>query len=290
MARKINALIVDDSDITRKMLMKALDMTELADFSYTEAADGAEALDVYAPENIDIMFVDLNMSGMDGGEFLRAAGAKSEKHTPAILVTAEADMEHVARIIREAHADGIMYKPFDPPRLKAGLKSIIKTIPTKVGPSVVPNGECAVNALKEVLFETCQLELTERDPEEELRTSNVVVGSIVLHGDVQWIVVFGFAFDTAKKVASKFTGFDIDNDEDLGDAIGELTNILAGRTQLLLDQQGLKTNLTLPSVYSVQNLRVLVQRKNTHDYFHFDSQLGKLWAGVTVGTSQGLIL
>ncbi len=96
--------------------------------------------------------------------------------------------------------------------------------------------------------------------------------------------------DAAKKIADKFTGLDIENDNDLGDAIGKLTNILAGRTQLMLDNQGLKTDLTLPSVYSVQNLRVLIQRKNTHDYFHFDSPLGKLWVGVTVGISPGLIL
>ncbi len=162
MAREINALIVDDVAITRKMLMKALDMTELADFNYIEAANGTEAIEKYDPEKVDIMFVDLNMPGMDGGEFLQAAKAKSDKYTPAILVTAEANMERVARIIRETSADGVMYKPFDPQRLKAGLTSIIKTIPNKTGPSVVPNGECAVNALKEVLSETCQLELTER--------------------------------------------------------------------------------------------------------------------------------
>ena len=87
----------------------------------------------------------------------------------------------------------------------------------------------------------------------------------------------------------KFTGFEI-GEEDLGDAMGELTNILAGRVQYLLDEQGLKADITLPSVYSVQNLRVLIQRKNTHDYFHFDAELGKMWVGITVGISQGLIL
>ena len=40
-----NALVIDDSGIMRKMVMRALTETELAEFEFTEAEDGADGLE-----------------------------------------------------------------------------------------------------------------------------------------------------------------------------------------------------------------------------------------------------
>jgi len=64
-------LIVDDSSMTRKMVMKALSETGLANFSFTEAEDGAEALEKFNPACMDLMFVDMKMPRMDGIDFLQ---------------------------------------------------------------------------------------------------------------------------------------------------------------------------------------------------------------------------
>ena len=51
--------------------MKALDLTGLAKFAFTEAEDGLDALEKYRDGDTDIVFVDMNMPRMGGLEFIR---------------------------------------------------------------------------------------------------------------------------------------------------------------------------------------------------------------------------
>ena len=98
---------------------------------------------------------------------------------------------------------------------------------------------------------------------------------------------------TARAVASRFAQRDTRlDDEDMGDAIGELTNIVAGRLKTLLIVPGLKVKVSLPSVMSATGLQFLVQRrrKGTVDHAHFDSPVGKLWTAVSAGIYAGMIL
>ena len=83
----------------------------------------------------------------------------------------------------------------------------------------------------------------------------------------------------------------IDSPE-LGDAIGELTNIVCGRTKMLLSQRGLSADMSLPTVISASEYRMLVHRpgKTAIDHVHFNSPLGKFWTVVTVGLHAGMIL
>ncbi len=71
MLRRINALIVDDSPTTRKMVMTALNQTGLAEFDFTEANDGIDALAQYRAGQTQLLFVDMNMPRMNGRDFIR---------------------------------------------------------------------------------------------------------------------------------------------------------------------------------------------------------------------------
>mgnify|MGYP000329483666 CR=1 FL=1 len=57
-----------------------------------------------------------------------------------------------------------------------------------------------------------------------------VVGIISFMGDINWIVMLELPKESAKAMASKFCGFDIDYDSaDMGDVVGELANVLTLR-------------------------------------------------------------
>ena len=49
----IHALVVDDSGIMRKMVMRSLSESGLAGFTFEEAGDGVEALEKFDPARIN---------------------------------------------------------------------------------------------------------------------------------------------------------------------------------------------------------------------------------------------
>jgi len=129
--------------------------------------------------------------------------------------------------------------------------------------------------------------------DEAIRRRDIVYGSIAILGDVQWSAVLGFERDTAARVASAFAGYEITPAHpDIGDAIGELTNIVGGRIKSLVSHRKLDVAVSLPTVVSAKELQVLLQRKRktTADVAQFDSPLGRLWTEVTVGLHAGMVL
>jgi len=74
-----------------------------------------------------------------------------------------------------------------------------------------------------------------------------VSGVIGFSGDAAGCVVLSFPTDVACRIATAFAGIDIDeNHEDFADAIGELTNMVAGNAKTQFD--GLSISISLPSV------------------------------------------
>ncbi|MBP8215181.1 MAG: response regulator, partial [Propionivibrio sp.] len=60
----VSVLVVDDSPIARKMLIRALPAEW--DIEITQASNGLEALAAYRAGKVDVMFLDLTMPDMDG--------------------------------------------------------------------------------------------------------------------------------------------------------------------------------------------------------------------------------
>jgi len=151
--------------------------------------------------------------------------------------------------------------------------------------------ECVAQAAAQILSATCGVTLEPLGAEEDLvNGSSIIIGIISLVGDIEWSVFFGLPSDTAVAAAARFAGFEIPFDSpDMGDAIGELTNMLAGQVKLNLDQNGINADISLPSVIRAENMTVLVQRQTAVEKKCFNSPLGKLWTGVMTGGQTGMV-
>ncbi len=294
MSRQLHALIVDDSRTTRIMVAKELQETGLATFRFTEATDGMDALAKFRPGELDLMFVDMNMPRMGGIDLVHKLHATYKDCPPAILITAEFTKERRLAALAEKGVDGFLIKPVDRDRLRDGLKAIVDSLPDRTGPSGIPHGECVPKAFRQVLSEACGVRLTPEPVDETVRSQEIVFGMLSVTGAVHWSVVAGFSRSAAAQVASNFAGLDVvqDDPELVGDAVGELTNIVGGRIRQRLADEGLEVQVSLPSVLSASEFRVLVQGrcKSATRHDHFDSPVGKMWTSVTAEMHPGLVL
>lgn len=129
MSTPLKALVIDDSGVMRKMVMKSLTEAKLAEFSFVEAEDGRDALDKLKANEIDIAFVDWNMPNMTGVDFVREV-RKEEKINdtegiPLVMVTSEKTMGKMQEALDEAGADGFISKPFTVQEMQVKLKKHI---------------------------------------------------------------------------------------------------------------------------------------------------------------------
>ncbi len=152
---------------------------------------------------------------------------------------------------------------------------------TETRSMALEHSECVNTAVIEILGATCSVKLQECENDARLAEDRVIIAVISLMGDIEWSVFLGLPSVTATLLCEKFAGFTIPFDsEDMGDAIGELVNILAGEVKAKLDAKGIKAEISLPSVMRAKSLDVLTQHTSRAISSCFDSKAGKLWTGV----------
>ncbi len=110
-------LIADDSDAIRLVLKDILSIGEHE--VVAEAADGAEAVDLYQKHNPQILLLDLAMPKKDGLTVVKEVIAY-DPNAKIIVITASDDQKVIAQCI-ENGAKTHIAKPFD-------FNSVLKTI------------------------------------------------------------------------------------------------------------------------------------------------------------------
>jgi CheY-specific phosphatase CheX len=144
-------------------------------------------------------------------------------------------------------------------------------------------------AVNDIFTSMCGVDIQPTE-DENLSEDGVIIAVISLVGDVDWTVFIGLPRSTATEIAKTFAGFEIPYDSpDMGDAIGELTNIIAGQAKAILDSRGLASEISLPSVIRASNLQVLVQKNSAGQKICYESQIGKMWTGVISGDTPGFV-
>lgn len=119
--QSISVLVVDDDPNIRKLILLAL---KRDGYSFLEAPNGKEALDIMRAERPDVVVLDLMMPVVSGWEVLRERAADEElKQIPVIVVSANREPE-VAKAV-DAGICAFLPKPFDINVLSALVRSCI---------------------------------------------------------------------------------------------------------------------------------------------------------------------
>ena len=120
-------LLVDDSKTMRNIQKSVLSQLGYTDIE--EACDGQDALSkvgAYAPE---LLLVDWNMPNKDGLTFVKTY-RKTDKTTPIIMVTTEAEKARVIEAIK-AGVNNYVVKPFTPDLLGQRIRETLDKMGAK---------------------------------------------------------------------------------------------------------------------------------------------------------------
>jgi CheY-like chemotaxis protein len=111
---KVNILVVDDEPLSRKAVMRGL---EKADLTAKDVADPHVAAGLAGNESFNLVFLDIDMPGMDGYELCkRVRETPGNKKTPVIFVTGLTDFMTKAKSSLSGGND-LIGKPFLPVEL-----------------------------------------------------------------------------------------------------------------------------------------------------------------------------
>ena len=118
---RLQILVVDDESRMRKLVK---DFLQREGYGVLEAADGAEAMDIfYENKGIALMILDVMMPKMDGWQVCREIRQTSD--IPIIMLTARSDERDELQGF-ELGVDEYISKPFSPKILVARVSAILR--------------------------------------------------------------------------------------------------------------------------------------------------------------------
>jgi two-component system chemotaxis response regulator CheY len=115
-------LIVDDSEFVRSYHSYIL---EEANFQVVTAVDGSDGLEKLYTNSCDLVLSDINMSNMDGYEFIRRVRAdKKYSALPIIIVSTESEARDKMKGF-EAGANLYIVKPSSPEMMVENIRMVL---------------------------------------------------------------------------------------------------------------------------------------------------------------------
>ncbi len=119
----LNILVVDDSAVTRAMIIKTLRLAEIPVGDVLQASDGQEGLDVLGQNEVDLVFTDINMPVMDGEEMVQRLRQNPQwANLPLVVVSTEGSQTRIERL--EAQGAWFVHKPFTPEAVREVVREL----------------------------------------------------------------------------------------------------------------------------------------------------------------------
>ncbi len=114
----LNILIVDDSEIVRRVITKTLKIAEIPYSELYQAANGKEALDLLDKQWIDLIFTDINMPVMGGVEMVgKLSDDDVLKDVPIVVVSTEGSTSRIDQLKKNG-VSAYLRKPVTPEQLR----------------------------------------------------------------------------------------------------------------------------------------------------------------------------
>lgn len=141
------------------------------------------------------------------------------------------------------------------------------------------------------IFDTIFGSRPELIEDDEMKTmGDGVVGIISFMGDINWVVMLELPKESAKAMASKFCGFDIDYDSaDMGDVVGELTNVLAGDIVARTGKKDLKAAMSLPTILKGHDVEPILPSGLPLEKLHFEVPEGRFIVKIAGADSRSVL-
>ncbi len=122
-AKRLNALVVEDSPPMRKMIVFAL--ARVRELDVVEADDGVDALRHIAGKRFDIIITDINMPILDGLKLVKRLRAdETYRDVPIVIVTTEGAEEDRQRALALG-ANAYITKPIQAPQVISLVREIL---------------------------------------------------------------------------------------------------------------------------------------------------------------------
>jgi CheY-like chemotaxis protein len=118
----MQVLLVDDSPVSIKVMRKVLD-SSIFHLNINDANTGAEALARCDAKPFDVVFLDVNMPGLNGYATLPRL-TQANSRTKVVMISSEHDALRERQAIRLGAA-AVMHKPFFPTEIDAVLHRIL---------------------------------------------------------------------------------------------------------------------------------------------------------------------
>ncbi|NOU50707.1 response regulator [Pseudoalteromonas sp. JBTF-M23] len=120
----LRVLVVDDSRLARKHIRRVL--TNLGVHRFSEAEDGAQAIEILQNDMFDLIVTDYNMPQVNGQELTETVRNSDEHaHIPILMVTSEANDTHLSNIMQSG-VNALCDKPFEPDTVKKLIYQLLE--------------------------------------------------------------------------------------------------------------------------------------------------------------------
>jgi CheY-specific phosphatase CheX len=97
--------------------------------------------------------------------------------------------------------------------------------------------------------------------DDSLTREQSIIGTISFEGPTKWSLSLLLPRTTAIELVEQFCAVRLDfDDPDMGDAVGELVNVLAGFVTEQLDKRGIATRMSLPTMIRGEALEFVTER------------------------------
>ena len=137
---RLKIMVVDDESRMRKLVK---DFLTKSNYEVVEAADGAQAVDIFFEENdIALIILDVMMPKMDGWQVCKEIREYSK--VPIIMLTAKSD-ERDELLGFELGVDEYISKPFSPKILVARVEAILRRTSQFGADEVLEAGGISIN-------------------------------------------------------------------------------------------------------------------------------------------------